>query len=149
MREVIEAGDGPNLIEEEKIVEKQPVATCVPLLANEEFEMETGGYQSEAEEDEDNQETSGYHHEPEEEEDKQSEDPLHVDKSSGGNGVSKKRKASKELHSSKYVSSLIFQNYSSDLCNNNGSNCENCFSQLPGSFQKETFQNRQLQCSLP
>ncbi|GFY88209.1 sphere organelles protein-like protein [Actinidia rufa] len=101
LREVIEAGDGPNLIEEEKIVEKQPVATCVPLLANEEFETETGGYQSEAEEDEDNQETSGYHHEPEEEEDKQSEDPLHVDKSSGGNGVSKKRKASKELHSSK------------------------------------------------
>ncbi|XP_057493949.1 coilin-like isoform X2 [Actinidia eriantha] len=85
LREVVEAGDGSNLIEEEKNVEKQPVATCVPLLANEEFETDTGGYQSEAEED-------VY---------KQSEDPLLVDKSSGGNGVSKKRKASKELHSSK------------------------------------------------
>ena len=118
----VEAGDGANLIEEEKIGEKQPVAPCVPLLANEEFEKETGGYQSEAEENEDNQETSGYQHEPEEDEDKQSADPLLVDNSSGGNGVSKKRKASKELHSSKYVSSLIFQNYSSELCNSNCSN---------------------------
>ena len=100
----VEAGDGANLIEEEKIVEKQPVAPCVPLLANEEFEKETGGYQSEPKEDEDNQETSGYQHEPEEDEEKQSEDPLLVGNSSGGNGVSKKRKASKELQSSKYVS---------------------------------------------
>ncbi|XP_057497050.1 coilin-like isoform X3 [Actinidia eriantha] len=101
LHEVVEAGDGANLIEEEKIAEKQPVATCVPLLANEEFEKETGGYHSEPEEDEGNQETSGYQHEPEEDEEKQSEDPLLVDNSSSGNGVSNKRKASKELQSSK------------------------------------------------
>ncbi|THF99638.1 hypothetical protein TEA_025167 [Camellia sinensis var. sinensis] len=83
--EIVEVGDGANIIEEGEIVEKQPALTSVPLLANEEFENETGGYQSEPEEDEDNQ----------------SEDTLHVENSSDRKVVSKKRKASKKLQSSK------------------------------------------------
>lgn len=83
MSEIVEVSDGVNLTEEDKIEEKQHVLTDVPLLANEEFEKETGGYQSEPEEDEDNQ----------------SEDELHVENSP----VSKKRKASKKLQSPKYV----------------------------------------------
>ncbi|KAF7124125.1 hypothetical protein RHSIM_Rhsim12G0039400 [Rhododendron simsii] len=81
LSEIVEVSDGINLTEEDEIEEKQPVLTNVPLLANEEFEKETGGYQSE----------------PEEEEDNQSEDELHVEISP----VSKKRKASKKLQSSK------------------------------------------------
>ncbi|XP_057484962.1 coilin-like [Actinidia eriantha] len=84
--EIIEVVDGANLIEEEEIVEKQPVLTDVPLLAIEEFEKETGGYQSEHDEDEDDQ----------------SEEALHVQNLSGGNAASKKRKASKKLQSAKY-----------------------------------------------
>ncbi|CAL5398605.1 unnamed protein product [Camellia sinensis] len=90
--EIVEVGDGANIIEEGEIVEKQPALTSVPLLANEEFENETGGYQSEPEEDEDNQ----------------SEDTLHVENSSDRKVVSKKRKASKKLQSSKYVLQPIF-----------------------------------------
>lgn len=82
MRDVVKIGNGLNLREEGVIVEKQPVITFVPLLANEEFEKEIGGYQSE----------------PEEE-----EDTLLEENPSGGNAVSKKRKASKKLQSPKYV----------------------------------------------
>ncbi|PSR84813.1 Coilin like [Actinidia chinensis var. chinensis] len=83
--EIVEVGDGANLIEEEEIVEKQPVLTDVPLLAIEAFEKETGCYQSEHDEDEDNL----------------SEEALHVENLSGGNAASKKRKASKKLQSAK------------------------------------------------
>ena len=86
--EIVEVDDGANLIEEEEIVEKQPVLTDVSLLAIEEFEKETGGYQSEPDGDEANQ----------------SEEALHAENLSGGNAASKKRKASKKLQSSKYVS---------------------------------------------
>ncbi|KAL7241108.1 hypothetical protein ACSBR2_006686 [Camellia fascicularis] len=83
--EIVEVGEGANIIEGGEIVEKQHALTSVPLLANEEFEKETGGYQSEPEEDEDNQ----------------SVDTLHVENSSDRKVVSKKRKASKKLQSSK------------------------------------------------
>jgi len=82
LSEIVEVSDGANLIDEDEIVDKQPVLTDVPLLANKEFEEETGGYQSEPEEDEVNR----------------SEDELHVENSPV---VSKKRKASKKLQSSK------------------------------------------------
>lgn len=98
LSEIVEVSDGINLTEEDEIEEKQPVLTNVPLLANEEFEKETGGYQSEPEEDEDNQ----------------SEDELHVEISP----VSKKRKASKKLQSSKYVLKPVFAPYSCDVHNN-------------------------------
>ena len=90
--EIVEVGDGANLIEEEEIVEKQPVLTDVPHLASEEFEKETGDYQSE----------------PDEGEDNQLEAALHAEYLSGGNAASKKRKASKKLQSTKYV--YIFYN---------------------------------------
>uniref|UniRef100_A0A5B6YIN3 Putative coilin isoform X3 n=1 Tax=Davidia involucrata TaxID=16924 RepID=A0A5B6YIN3_DAVIN len=83
--DIIRVGDEAKPIEEEEIVEKQPVLTGVPLLTNGEFEKETGGYQSE----------------PEEDEDYQSEDTLHVENLSGGNATSKKRKASQKIQSSK------------------------------------------------
>lgn len=98
MSEIVEVSDGVNLTEEGEIEEKQPVLTHVPLLANEVFEKVTGGYQSEPEEDEDNQ----------------SEDELHVENSP----VSKKRKASKKLQSSKYVLKPVFAPYSCDVHNN-------------------------------
>ncbi|KAA8529651.1 hypothetical protein F0562_034249 [Nyssa sinensis] len=78
--DIIKVGEEAKLIEEEEIVEKQPVLTGVPLLTNGEFEKESGGYQSELEED---------------------EDKLHVGGSSGGNAASKKRKAPEKLQSSK------------------------------------------------
>lgn len=71
---IVKVGD---TTEEPEIVEKQPLHTGVPLLANEEFEKEAGGYQSESEKNEE-----------------QSED-------TGVNAISKKRKASRKLHSSK------------------------------------------------
>ncbi|GMP82610.1 hypothetical protein CsSME_00036838 [Camellia sinensis var. sinensis] len=83
--EIVDKSDRENLIEQEEIVEKQPVLNCMPLLANKEFEKETGNFESEPEEDEDN--VSG--------------DTLHVDNSFGENVLSKKRKASKKLQSSK------------------------------------------------
>ncbi|PSS13619.1 Coilin like [Actinidia chinensis var. chinensis] len=85
LSEIVEVGDGANLIEEEEIVEKQPVLTDVPHLASEEFEKETGGYQSE----------------PDKGEDNQLEAALHAENLSGGNAASKKRKASKKLQSTK------------------------------------------------
>ncbi|KAL6979681.1 hypothetical protein U1Q18_021339 [Sarracenia purpurea var. burkii] len=98
--EVIEEG-GTNLIEEGEIVEKQPVLTCVPVLQDVEFEKETGGYQSEPEKEADNQETDSYQSEAEEDEDNHLHHSLLLEKSFSGNVVSKKRKASMKLQSSK------------------------------------------------
>lgn len=80
---IVKVGD---TTEEPEIVEKQPLHTGVPLLANEEFEKEACGYQSESEENEE-----------------QSEDTMPLENSAGVNAISKKRKASRKLHSSKYV----------------------------------------------
>lgn len=71
------------------IAEEQGVVKGVQLLANKEFNKETGGYQSESEED---------------------EDADAVENTSGGNALSKKRKASERLGGSKYVHSLFLTN---------------------------------------
>lgn len=81
--DIVKVGDRA---EEQEVVKEQPQYTGVPLLANEEFEKEGGGIRSETE---DNEE--------------QSEEAIPVEKSSGANGLSKKRKASSKLHSSKYA----------------------------------------------
>ncbi|KAK9276142.1 hypothetical protein L1049_005673 [Liquidambar formosana] len=83
--DIIKVRDRTNSLEIEEIVEKQPVVTGVKLLANEEFDKEIGGYQSE----------------PEDDEEDQSEDTLPVENTLGENAVSKKRKASRKLQSSK------------------------------------------------
>ncbi|CAK9176007.1 unnamed protein product [Ilex paraguariensis] len=83
--DIVKVGGADNAVEAVEIVEKQPVHTGVPLLANEKFEKETRGYPSETEENEDDQ----------------LEDALNVGTSSGGNAASKKRKASEKLKSPK------------------------------------------------
>lgn len=85
--DIIRVDDGRKAIEVEEVVEKQPVQAGVKLLADEEFEKETGGYQSDAEEGEPDK----------------LEDNLPVDDSPEKKTVSKKRKASKKLKRSKYV----------------------------------------------
>ncbi|GMI87741.1 coilin [Hibiscus trionum] len=50
--EIIKADSDLNYLEDLKVVERLPVDTGVKLLANEEFDKETGGYESESEEDE-------------------------------------------------------------------------------------------------
>ncbi|KAL3511354.1 hypothetical protein ACH5RR_030755 [Cinchona calisaya] len=96
----VEGKDPINLIEELEAVEKQPVNTGALLLANEEFEKETGGYQSDEPQDEseqeDEKEVAG---DSSEEEDEQLEDTLH--NSSQGIATSKKRKALEKLRGSK------------------------------------------------
>ncbi|XP_019244530.1 PREDICTED: coilin-like isoform X2 [Nicotiana attenuata] len=90
----IEGNDVPNIAENIRIVEKQPVNTGQLLLANEEeFDNESGGYESE---------------EPEEENEHKEEaaDPVkhtsaHLENSLGCNVISEKRKASETLLSSK------------------------------------------------
>ncbi|KAM7528004.1 hypothetical protein LguiB_031414 [Lonicera macranthoides] len=85
LSDIIEVGDGANSVEEIDIDENQPIHTGLPLIANEEFEKETGGCQSEAEEDEE----------------EHPEEILPVENSSDAKAASKKRKASKKLKSSK------------------------------------------------
>ncbi|KAM7464679.1 hypothetical protein LguiA_032800 [Lonicera macranthoides] len=82
---VIEGGDAANPVEELEFMEKQPVHTGLPLLANKEFEKEAGGYKSDTEEDEEDQ----------------PKDTSAVQNPSGSNAVSKKRKQSKKLQSPK------------------------------------------------
>ncbi|KAJ4833543.1 hypothetical protein Tsubulata_021227 [Turnera subulata] len=93
-RELIEADGDDRLrngLEVVEIVDKPPgVTTAMNLLANEEFQKESGGYESEPEDDVDKEVA-----EEEEEEQALSE------KAPEEKTVSKKRKASKELHSSK------------------------------------------------
>ncbi|KMT07785.1 hypothetical protein BVRB_6g147070 [Beta vulgaris subsp. vulgaris] len=78
----LKASEEARLFVEDAIVEKQPLPSAVRLLANEEFDKETGGYQSEIDEDED-----------------EAEEP--VQNAQGGDVVSKKRKASSKIESSK------------------------------------------------
>lgn len=89
----LKATEEARLFVEDAIVEKQPLPSAVRLLANEEFDKETGGYQSEIDEDED-----------------EAEEP--VQNAQGGDVVSKKRKASSKIDSSKYVSgNLLYSLY--------------------------------------
>lgn len=63
------------------VLEKQPMSAGIKLFADEEFEKETGGYQSKPEDDE----LEGF------------EDTLVVNDRTDNNTVSKKRKASKKF----------------------------------------------------
>ncbi|XP_055804643.1 coilin-like isoform X2 [Solanum dulcamara] len=85
----IEGNDAPNIAENIRIVEKQPVNTGHLPLANKEFENESGGYESE-----------------DESEDEEGADPAkltssHLENSLGCNVISEKRKAPEILPSSK------------------------------------------------
>lgn len=91
-RDTAKLRDVENALEEIEFVEKQPVHTGLKLIANEEFEKETGGYESESEED-----ACG-----------QSHGSLNEEDASNSNAVSKKRKASKKLVGSKYVLNPIY-----------------------------------------
>ncbi|PON64280.1 Coilin [Parasponia andersonii] len=79
--DIVRVRDGRKSNEEEEALEKLPVHEGMKLLANEEFENESGGYQSEAEEGELEKLV----------------DKSHVDDIPEKNRVSKKRKASKKL----------------------------------------------------
>ncbi|KAF8015607.1 hypothetical protein BT93_H1200 [Corymbia citriodora subsp. variegata] len=83
--------DVENALEEIEFVEKQPLQTGLKLLANEEFEKESGGYESESEDDE-----CGHSH-----------GSLNKEDTSNNNAVSKKRKASKKLGGSKRKKSKL------------------------------------------
>ncbi|KAL7196958.1 hypothetical protein ACSBR1_036882 [Camellia fascicularis] len=120
--EIVDKSDRENLIEQEEIVEKQPVLNGMPLLANEEFEKETGNFESEPEEDEDN--VSG--------------DTLHVDNSFGGNVLSKKRKASKKLQSSKKKKrTMVPQDIENDFQTDQNESCPNDVLHRGKSIEKE------------
>lgn len=96
-----------NLAAEMEAVEKQPVTTGALLLANEEFEKETGGYQSDEPEDEsegeegdDKEEARDVTEEAEDEVvEEQLENSLHNPLQE--NATSKKRKAPEKLQGSK------------------------------------------------
>lgn len=94
LSEIALVDDGTDSLEIEEIVERRPLNTGIKLLANEEFEKETGGYESESEEDEPHQ----------------LEDPLTVEDApeTGSSRRSKKRKLSNKPQSSKYVFYLIY-----------------------------------------
>ncbi|XP_048319187.2 coilin isoform X1 [Ziziphus jujuba] len=77
--------NGNKTLELERIPDNTPIKAGMKLLANEEFEKETGGYQSETEEDIPDQ----------------LEETLHADGTPDKKKVSKKRKASKMRQSSK------------------------------------------------
>ncbi|XP_030545044.1 coilin isoform X1 [Rhodamnia argentea] len=90
-RDTAKLHDAENTLEEIEFVEKHPVQTGLKLLMNEEFEKETGGYESESEEDECGQ----------------SHGCLNEKDTSNSNAVSKKRKASKKLKGSKRKKSKL------------------------------------------
>lgn len=116
----LEGGNAASAVEELQIVDKQPVNTGAFLLANEEFEKETGGYQSDEPEDELKEE--GQVDEPldeteEEDEEEQLEDSFRPEKSSGVvDATSKKRKAPEKLHGKKYIYLMIFMFQLGILC---------------------------------
>lgn len=85
----IEGNDAPNVAENIRIVEKQPVNTGHLPLVNKEFDNESGGYESE-----------------DESEDEEGADPTELTSSHQYNSlgcivISEKRKASETLPSSK------------------------------------------------
>ncbi|KAL3501111.1 hypothetical protein ACH5RR_035560 [Cinchona calisaya] len=92
-----------NLVAELEAVEKQPLNTGALLLANEEFEKETGGYQSDEPEDEseeeDGKEDEAINASEEEEEEELLEETLN--NSLQKNETLKKRKAPEKLQGSK------------------------------------------------
>lgn len=90
----VERNNGPNVVENLQIVEKQPLMGGQLLLTNEAFDHGAGGYESsDSEEPEDESEK--------EEEAEPEEDTSHQKNALVGNAISKKRKASEMLPSSK------------------------------------------------
>lgn len=90
----VEKNNGPNLVDNLQIVEKQPLMGGPLLLANKPFDHGAGGYESyDSEESEDESEK--------EEEAERKEDTSHQENALVGTGISKKRKASEMLPSSK------------------------------------------------
>ncbi|KAE8690835.1 Sphere organelles protein-related, putative isoform 2 [Hibiscus syriacus] len=87
--EIIQAGNDLNYLEDLEIVERLPVDSGVKLLANAEFDKETGEYESKSEEDE--QECVSLENQPQ------------VENTPVENIVSKKRKARDKLPSSRKV----------------------------------------------
>ncbi|TMW85759.1 hypothetical protein EJD97_022568 [Solanum chilense] len=81
----IEGNDAPSIVENIRVVEKQPINTRHLLLANKEFDNESGGYESEDEEGADPTKVSG----------------SHLENSLDCNIISEKRKASETLPGSK------------------------------------------------
>ncbi|XP_060214047.1 coilin [Lycium barbarum] len=86
----VERNNGPNVVENLQIVEKQPVPL---LLANEAFDHAGGHESNDSEDSEDESEK--------EEEAESKEDASHQENVLAGNAISKKRKASETLPSSK------------------------------------------------
>ncbi|KAM3358636.1 coilin [Capsicum galapagoense] len=90
----VEKNNGPNLVDNLQIVEKQPLMGGPLLLANKPFDHGAGGYESyDSEESEDESEK--------EEEAERKEDTSHQENALVGTAISKKRKASEMLPSSK------------------------------------------------
>ncbi|XP_010320945.2 coilin isoform X3 [Solanum lycopersicum] len=90
----VERNNGPNAVEKLQIVEKQPLKGGPLLLANEAFDRGAGCYEScDSEETEDESEK--------EEEAEPEKDTSHQENALAGNAISKKRKASEMLPSSK------------------------------------------------
>ncbi|XVE85180.1 hypothetical protein DITRI_Ditri17bG0070900 [Diplodiscus trichospermus] len=87
LTEIIGVSNGLNSLEELEAVEQLPANSGVKLLANEEFNKETGGYKSEVEEDEQELELL--------------ENQAQVESTPIENTVSKKRKAKDKLLSSR------------------------------------------------
>lgn len=100
----LEGSNAANTVEELQIMDKQPVNSGALLLANEEFEKETGGYQSEEPKDElkeEDQVDEFIDETEEDDEEEQLEDSFHPEKSSGVDATTKKRKAPEKLHGTK------------------------------------------------
>lgn len=115
----LEGGNAANAVEALQIMDKQPVNTGGLLLANEEFEKETGGYQSDEPEDkpkEEGQVDESSDETEEEDEEEKLEDSFHPEKSSGVDATSKKRKAPEKLQETKYIYLMIFMFQLGILC---------------------------------
>ncbi|KAF3431175.1 hypothetical protein FNV43_RR25905 [Rhamnella rubrinervis] len=89
--DIIAVCDGVNTSELEEVPDDKPMGEGMKLLTNEEFELETGGYESEPEEDEPDKLEDILH----------LDDRPHLDDKPDKETVSKKRKALKKLNSPK------------------------------------------------
>lgn len=104
--DIIGVGDGRKSFEVEEVAEEQDAVPGMKLLATEEFARETGGYESESEEEEPAKlEDLHIDNTPELEKKVVSKKrkALQLDNSLEKKEVSNKRKASKKLKRSKYV----------------------------------------------
>lgn len=97
---ILDVDDKANCSKDEAIVEKLHLSSGVKLLANEEFNKEWEGYETESEDNVPDQ----------------PEEAAEVETASAGNAGSKKRKASRKLKSPKYLFNPISKQwFSCDL----------------------------------